>query len=59
MILGFSEYWYAAGTSLVVFLPYFTVTVNESEGTFCPRYLPVSQVISLPNDRLKKERGDF
>lgn len=53
MTLGFSEYWNADGTSLVVFLPYFTVTVIRSEGNFCPRYLPVLQVITTPNDRLK------
>ncbi len=29
------------------------VTVSGSEGTFCPRYLPVLQVICLPNDRLR------
>lgn len=54
MILGFSEYWYTAGTSLVVFLPYFTVTVNRWDGTFCPRYFPVLQVICVPNDRLER-----
>lgn len=56
MILGFSEYWYAAGTSLVVFLPYFTVTVNRSEGTFGPRYFPVLQVMCEPNVRLRKRQ---
>lgn len=59
VILGFSEYWYTAKTSLVVFLPYFTVTVNRWDGTFCPRYFPVLQVICLPNDRLERERGDL
>lgn len=56
VILGFSAYWNAAGTSLVVFLPYLTVTVSRSEGTFWPRYLPVLQVMVLPNDRLKYKR---
>lgn len=42
---------------LVVFAPYFTVTVNRSDGTFCPRYLPVLQVISVPNDRLKRKKS--
>ena len=40
----------------MVFLPYFTCTVSGSDGTFCPRYFPVLQVICLPNDRLRKER---
>lgn len=39
--------------SLVVFLPYFTVTGIRLVGNFCPRYLPVLQVITTPNDRLK------
>lgn len=54
MTLGFSEYWYADMMSLVVFLPYFTVTVIRSEGNFCPRYFPVLQVITTPNDSLEE-----
>lgn len=42
---------------MVVFRPYFTVTIRGSEGTFCPRYLPVLQVILRPNDRLRRRDG--
>lgn len=45
--------------SLVVFVPYFTVTVKRSDGTFCPRYLPVLQVISVPNERLKRRKEEY
>lgn len=38
----------------MVSFPYFTVTAIGSEGSFCPLYLPVLQVITSPNSRLKQ-----
>lgn len=40
-----------------MYLPYFTVTGRGSEGNFCPIYLPVLQVITFPNDRLKQREN--
>lgn len=57
--MGFSQYWYADGTSLLVYLPYFTVTVIGSEGNFCPLYFSVLQVITTPNDRLKQRENVY
>lgn len=42
---------------MVVLFPYLIETLRVSDGTFCPLYTPVSQVISLPNDNLREKQG--